>query len=415
MYTFKKSYGLSIIIGSHWEEINLSTVSMTNVFSDYYKVFLVLTNPVISGDIYVNVDSLRLLYAGYRGTLNELLVTIGNNTIETVDSLPVMELKYATYSDAVRSEYKINLTKIGALNIDGIPTTGLSDLVLTRPKYKTSLADLHKYCLLSVNGYYHMTSTLDGKTYIHNGGDTMYRSKFNHVGILSFLNIGSLKKIPISLNNIFKEAPDSTLKNKIIFIVDEDLENKSCFLILGGYIVFPENNVFWKSGEKTFTLDIKQLPYLERLFESNNFLNLRELGLSNLELNTESINLQQAWSDEVIKKYLTMSQSFLVSVNIPYLTNRKLFIRHSNVPGMFISYSDPIYPLYVSYGRMAEYWKVHENGQWCVTVQDNFLKRYIISQQPTDRYINVNGNLVPDRPQTSSRGHLLEICGFNIY
>jgi len=110
---------------------------------------------------------------------------------------------------------------------------------------------------------------------------------------------------------------------------------------------------------------------------------------------------------------MTLSQSFLVLVDTPNLVTNKIELRHSQLPGMFTAYQDPVYPLLVNYGKVGEYWKTHEDGYWSVTVQDSFLRNYILSQQPIYHLPNITNNLLPSKPFWHSRGYLLEIAAYD--
>jgi hypothetical protein len=412
MYSFVKSVCLARSIGSQWTEKNISGDVVYSIFNTYVKVYLVLSHPDLTENVFVDMDSLRLEFSTYTGTLNQLLVTLDNRTLPTVASLPSTQTKYVRYSDAFRAEYKIDATIIGQILPPQYPRLGLPDLELSRPKYDTNLSLVHSHCLVSVNGFFHRTDTDGNKAYVYDGAKSLQKSKNNQIGILSFLDIGSVEKIQISKDDINAEAPDKFLKDKIIFQVPNDLEDKSYILVLGGYLVFPQEGVFWRSGDQSFTLDIKKLPYVERLFESNLYLDLSGLELTESPIGSDNYNMDEIYSDRVIKNYMTLSQSFLVVVDTEYLITNKIHIRHSDLPGMFTAYQDPRYPLIVGYGRAAEYWKVQEDGFWAVSIQDSYLRNYMFNQNPWPSLENITDHLQPYPPALYSRGYLLEIGGY---
>lgn len=414
MYTFVKAIGLARSIGSQWKEVDIAEILVYDIYTTYTKVFLVLNNSVLDSDVNVDMDSLRAQYSSYTGTLNQLLVEIGNRTLDTVPDLPNTTVKFAKYSDAVRSGYKINLTIAGRVLPEGYPQSEMPDLKITRPNYATSLELIHQYCLASVNGFYHMTDYADmtNEAFVYQGGVTMRRSKMNHLGLLSFYDIGRLQKIRLDSNRIISGNVGGTLREKILFTVDEDLNNKSFFLVLGGYLVFPEDMVFWQSGDNSFTLDINRLPYVERLMESKRYIDISPLQLTDLDINPDAYNVDELYSDAVLRRYMTMPQSFLVIVDTPHLVTNKIHIRRGNLPGMFTCYQDPTYPLIVNDGKTAEYWKVHEDGHWAVNVQDSFLRNFVLSEQPVKSLETITDQLTPNPAFRHSRGFLLEIAGY---
>lgn len=408
MYSFVNAICLARSIGSQWHDVDLSNILVFDIFSTYTKVYLVLSNPNLPDDVFVDFDVLRQEFSSYNGTLNQLLVVLDNRTLPTVPELPSTEVKVAKYSDAIRSHYKIDITKIGVVTPDNYPALELDDIEITRPKYPTDLSLLHTHCLISVNGYYHLTDTDGTKAFVYNANKSLRKSKVNHVGILSFLDIGTLQKVPLDPLLIYPQTPTSPLSERIYFDVEQELTNKSYILVLGGYLVFPSENVFWQSGEHTFALDINQLYYPERIQESNLYLDLSSLGLTSLD----PIDSVELYSDDILKKYLTLKESYLVIIDKPNLVTNKIFLRHSHLPGMFTAYQDPVLPLIVNYGKVAEYWKTLEDGQWSVTVEDSFMRNYVLSQQPIYQQPILNDHLLPHVPYQHSHGYLLEILGY---
>lgn len=414
MYTFVTSTCLSRSIGAQWQTLpHLDDMVVYQIYQNFSKVFLTLSHPDIPDPIYVDMDSLRAQYSSYQNTLKQLLIDLGDTTLETVNSIPSTEIKYARYSDAVRQGYKIVTSIIGMNVPDNYPDDEKHDLTITRPNTTTDLALLHTHCMVSVNGYYHMTDTDGTKTYVPKGADTMRRSNNNHLGIWSFIDIGKLTKVKLDPARIVPEDANHSLKDKIFFTVDQPLDGKSYFLNLGGYLVFPEEGVFWRSGEQTFSLDINQIPYWQRLMESSLFIDLSPLNLSVIPENPgNGYNVPEIYSDEVIRAYMTLIQSFLVIVETETLSTAWVPIRHSDLPGMFTAYQNPTDILLVGYGRVAEYVKTEENGFWSVTAHDAFLRNYIAGEKYIQDEQFVTSNLRSWAPYFNSRGIMLQVSGY---
>lgn len=408
MYQFVKAVCLARTIGAQWKEVDLSNIIVHDIYTTYHSVFLVLHHSVTDEEFIIDFNEYRPIYSSYNDTLNQLLIEIDNTTLNSVTTLPSTDVKYAKYSDAIRSEYKIQTVISGQVVPENYPEEDKKDLVITRPKYQTDVSLLHKYCLLSVNGFVHSTDTDGSVTYILDGAKTMRKSNHNQAGILSFYDIGELNKVRIDTTKLIPQNTDDVLKNKLSFEVNTPLDNKSYILVLGGYIILPEEGTFWRSGEQLFTLDLQQLPYVQRIFDSRHFLDLSSLGIEDWD----NVNVEQIWSDETIKKYFSLSQSFLVVINTPNLVWNKHYIRKNNLPGMFISYQDPVYPLFMAYGKMAEYWKVFEDNQWAVTVQDSFYRNFVINSQVSQDLTTMNDHLEPNQPTLFSRAYLLELAGY---
>ena len=402
---------LSRSIGSQWADVDLSGASLYAIYSTYSKAYLVLTNPAFTGEVFVNMDDLRTEFSGYTGTVNEWLVFLADRSLPTVPELPDANVKFAKYSNVARVGYKVDIAQIGFVYPVGYPDDQLMDLKISRPQYSTDMSLLHTHCLVSVNGFFHATDTDGTLAYVKDGAKTMRKVGDAHMGLLSFLDVGALTKVSINPDSIGPLEPDTPLKTRLVFQTSEDMTGKSFLLILGGYMVRPETDVFWQIGENTFCLDLTKLPYMERYLESKDQLDLSSLGLVPANNNPDVVSVEQLWSDDVIKKYLTLSQSFLVIVDVPYLVFNKIYTRSGKVPGAFTCYQDPSYPLIVGYGKCVEYWKTEEAGAWALSVADSYYRNFVISQQSTDYSTMVNDHLTPNPPYRHSEGYLLEIAG----
>lgn len=413
MYTFTNAVCLSRSIGSQWKEEDLSQILVFDIYQNYTKVFLVLYNDVLLQDVFVDFDTLKIEYSSFNDTLTELLVQLGSRSLTTVDRLPSSNVKFVKYADAFRSKYKAEIGKAGLELPDNYPDIEKPDVKLTRPDFNTNMRLVDDNCLISVNGYYHWTDYHNGILNVYDAAKTLRKSNNNNIGILSFLDIGGLSKTKILEDNIFKMDNDTTLKTKLMFSVPNvSLENKSYILVLGGYMIFPQEDVFWRSGLNEFILELDKLPYIERILESSDYLDLSHLGLTPETINPRAYNVTELTSDDTIKKYLTMSNSFLVVVNTANLMTNKIHLRSSNSPGMFTAYQDPSYPLVVNYGKVAEYWKTYEDTHWSVTVTDSYLRNYVASQQPVRQGQTITNNLTGSEAFYHSRGYLLEISGY---
>lgn len=412
MYTFVKAACTARSMGAQWEIKDLANILVFDIYANYNKIILELSNPFLPSNVYVDMDTLKAKYSSYTGTLAALLLELGDRTLPTVDNFPTTTIKYAKYADAFMANYKVNKTIIGQVLPKGYPESEMKDLMMNRPDYTTDMHLVHEYCMVSVNGYFHRTDADDNYAYVYDGGTSTLKNKQNQVGMVSFLDIGKLTKLSIKEQNILAPADGTALSKRCNLWVDNDLTGKSFFLVLGGYLVFPDEVSFWQSGDHTLTLNLESLPLLERYFESNLCLDLSSLGLKQSSTNANMISSEEFYTDEVMKKYLMLSQSFLVIVDADNLFTNKLFIRNSNLPGMFTAYKDPSYPLIVNYGKIAEYWKVEEDGQWSVTVRDSFLRNFVLTYEDMRDLPNVTDQRLPNRTFYNSRGFLLEIGSY---
>jgi len=412
MYTLIRSAALPNTVTPQWTTQALGGELVKTLFATYRKIFLVMTLDADPTELYINLEQLRAEYATYGNTLTVLLQVLGARVLATTDmpeGLPSAKIGYAKYSDIYRLGYKAALSKRGFEVPDGYPKDELPDLELTRPDYATDLSLIHSQCLVSVNGFFHRTDTDGERAYVIDGGETCRQSNSAHIGLTSFMSIAPLVKRSLDVDLIGPKVDGTAMKAGLQFSVADDLTGKSVFLVLGGYLVMPEDLIFYQVSDHSFELNIARLPYLERILESREWINLDSLKLTVSEINPDSVNIEEVWSDAVLLRYLTMSQSFLVIVDNDSLFTNKILIKQMNSPGWFIAYQNPTSPLIVGFGRAAEYWKVYEDGLWSVTVEDSFRRNFIFNRQPENTLTNVTSQLACDRPFTHSLGFLLEI------
>lgn len=407
-YMYIEAHVLPNTLAPQWRIENIKESRLLDVFSRNREIVIKLEHN--GEEIYVDFNQFRAEFATYQNTLATFLLSLEGKTVEKVQEPDFNRIDYIRYEDAYRVGYATKLTKIGVHFPNEYPKSELSDVELFRPGKVAGAEKLHSQCLLSVNGYYHATDSDGTRSYIVDAGKTAEKSKVCLVGITSFQKLGSLSKYKINDADLSREKADRPLKERVFLKLPGELEKKSFFLVLGGYLVFPKDGVLWQVNDDTAAIDLTRLPYIERLLESSQSLDLSSLGLTESELNPENINLEEAWSDAVIRKYFQLSQSFIVVVDREGLFWAKKVIRQILAPGMFTSWQEPTYPLIVGHGRLAEYWKTMEGGYWSVNVLDNWYRNYLFSRHQQQKTVkNVTGMLSFDRPFEYSQGLLLEI------
>ncbi len=411
MYTYVSSLVLPNTVDAQYMSPDISNVPMNSLFSTYNKIFLTLANTYLSANVYVDLFALEYQLSGYNGTINQWLASIGNMTLPTVQSLPSGSVKYARYSDATRAGYVMEPCKAGYQIPLNYPIDQLPDLKMTRPNYNTDLSLISKYCLATVNGFLHRTDTDGTYAYILQGANTMRKGRQNQVGLLSFLDIGQVSLVPIDVTAVYSDPSDTTraLRDKMYFYLNQPLAGKTVLLSLGGYLVLPQAGIFYQVGNNTFALNTNAIPIPQRYLESRDYIDLSSLGLDVNPVYPGVVNVNQLLSDATLKSYLSLPQSFWIIVDTPGLYTTKQYIKDTGLPGMFIAYEEPISPLFVGYGRMAEYWKTSEDGQWSVTVNDSYLREYSFASTPLQDLVNINSAVIPGTEKTFSKGYTMLI------
>lgn len=398
MYTVDAAYGVAKLHGSRWTDLDLDLIPVVEIFSTYRKVYLTLSAPFLPDPVYFDLDFFRIKYANFEGTLAEMFDDNGSDSIQTIESIPDADPKYAMFSDAFRASYKADI-------VAG------NDLRLTR--LNTNMEDVYKYCLFTVNGLFHMTDTDFNYVYVLKGGESSKKSRQNQLGIISFRDISEVKSIPITDAMLFKQHDTSTFSDRVYIKIPQPMQGKTPILMLGGYMVRPDKETFFPVGNDTYCVNVGRLPILQRYYESVNFIDYSSLGLDHSSTNGSQVDLEQFYSDACIQKYFTLSQSFIVVVDKENLFFNESYIDGSRLPNRFISYTKPTYPLFAATGKVCEYWVTKEDGQYSVVVGDSFLQNKVFASVVKDEPASVSSSNVPSSTHFNSRAYLLEIgCDF---
>lgn len=409
MYTLVRSLCLGNSIGAQWETPNLSAAFLTSVYKAYKKIYLTLSHPSVTELLHVDMNVLRGDISGFTGTVSQWLTSIGSRTLPMIDSLPDGRMRYAKFANAVQAGYLLDQAVAG-MNYDAnYPLLSKTDIRMRRPQYGTQMKLLETHCLVTVNGFIHDTVATDTEAFVLGGATTGRMGNDNHVGIYSFVDIGKLTKVKLNPLKIVPMENGTTLMEKIRFSVDEDLTGKSFFLVLGGYLVMPKANVFFQTAAKSFSLNLNMLPYIERLLESYTLLNLTSMGMIPPNHAPGGFDLSQMRSDEKIRKYMTLPQSFLVIVDTEQLHSEQRVIQRAAFPGQFICREDPVYPVIGGHGKFFEFWKQEEQGKWVVNTRDTYYRRYIYSEGPRNDANFTSSALDTTRSYDHSQAFLLEI------
>lgn len=412
MYTVTNVFGISNLPESRWSNLPLNDFTIlpvSQIFQTYRKIYLTLSANYQTEPIYVDMESFLIKYSAFTGTIDELLTDNGNASLVTIPTIPELNTKYAFYTDAFRSGYKVQIVGRNAAFGAMIPRADRKDLRIDRPDPETDMMDVYNNCLVSVNGLFHITDTDGDYLYVLDGGATSLKSRQNQIGIWSFKNIAQIKTKPIYPYMILNQGGTSDFSDRVYITVPEDTANKTTMIVVGGYLVRPEKGIFFPVGNNTFCLNVGRLPLLQRFYESLPYLDFSSLGLDYSTVNANQISLEQFYSNPVITKYLTLNQSFLVIVDKQDLFFNKHFIKHSNLPGMFTAFREPKQPLFTGYGKVSEYWKTEEDGQWSVTVQDSYLQNKVFNSVTAGVTTMVSDSNTPERTFYNSRGYLLEV------
>ena len=317
-----------------------------------------------------------------------------------------------SYQLANKAGYKFNIVKLGEHVFDQLAyyhKENFPDVEIARPVVDTDLSLLHTKALMTVNGYIYPTVYQDRKLYIPNATKSMLKSRSNQIGILSFNKLkNDLVKHTITAEMVTPESPTSMFE-KAIITFPKDIGHP--ILVMCGYMVFEDPEVFYRVSSNSFVLRLDRLNYIEKLYELSRQRDIfKELDIPVSNNNSSMIDADTARSDETIKKFLSSFNSFLVEVPVATISTKKVFLEHSTVPGNFRTELDPTLPIMVGYGKIGEYHKAKTNDQkYTVYVEDAYYNQHLFSSMSYEQIKVYNDHRTPGNTYRLSQAFFLEI------
>lgn len=409
MYTIVSLQGISTAPRARWGNVDYAAIGMYELYMQYRQLYLTVTTNFFPDPLIVDLNDYRTKYMAFTGTVQQFLDDLGQETLKTVPSIPSFKTGTTTYVDVFQNGYKVDLLAPNIHASVDVPKVMRTDARISRDYPATDMRQVYDYCMVSVNGYWHMTDTDGEYLYVKEAGKTNFISQRNTMGLWSFKQIGKIKQVPITESMIFKQANDSRFYEKTYIKLNESTDGKTALLVLGGYLVLPDSGIFTQVGNNTYSLDLSRLPLAERYFDSFQDIDYTSLGLDDSTTNESKINLAQFYSDPVMKKYLTMSQSFIVLVDAPELFLNRYQLQQSPIPCNWNSTIEPKHPLFVANGKVAEYVKTFEDGVWSLRTADGWRQHRVLSELGASALTNVDHGRSPMKPVTNTNAMLVEL------
>lgn len=383
-----------------WRSMDVASVALSDLYNNFKSVILTLSHTALSNKVSLNIEVLRNRLGGSRNTVGEWLTLNGNKTLPTSNELPVIRTRYAQFSDAIRSGYHATPTHPTMHADMPLPVADKTDLLVTKPGVDYKF--ICERVLANVNGFYHLTDWSTDGLFVVDGMKSCIKSGRNELGLLSFMQLGTIDLIPIKKEMIYKQREGQLLKYNCYVDTGVDLSQKTVMLVLGGYLHVLDPRVFFRVSPSAFGIDFAQIPLVDRYYESFDVLNLDALDLERTKNNAGQISISDLYSDKVLTNYLTLSQSFFVVLDNTEIFLDTIELKASPFPGCYTSFGPPIYPMVVGRGKHEVYWPRKEHDRFSVNVNASWmgkpnyntvatLKQKSVSdaQRPIDGYRNL--------------------------
>ena len=379
MYQLITAYTLTDRRNSRWQlASDLNDTPIRPLLSTYAEVWLVIDHPSFDTPRWLPLTRVINEVSNVLPTVTvgQWLTALGNKSLPFSDEKPTFERHYVKYANAWHAGYHIEpISRLGTLSQGG-SKWDKEDLLIWRKGVDPET--LARHVLFSVNGFFHAAEYGPDGVHIHDGNHTVRHANDNQVGLHSFTKVGALRYIPITDDMIVAQHAGASLYDGVYVTLPDNVDMDGCtFLcVIGGYLQ-ALGKTYTRVGDRTYRIELSNLMLLERYYDSAEALSLKErLGLSDYPSNPGLLGVAEFKSDAVIRRYLTLSQSFFVCVDTPSLFHYLKPVEYSKLPGRYYDTDNTNYPLVGAYGRTLEYHCIRETTTKVLCSSRNIRHRY---------------------------------------
>ncbi|MNH68433.1 hypothetical protein D3C73_205140 [compost metagenome] len=401
-----------------FEEMNVSNIPVKSLLRIYAEVYLILTHPVLGEKHTLKLTDVndRLATVLETVTVLQWLTANGNLTLPTVKGVPKPTTHTALARDAWQAGYKLDLClPIGspfndALDADKTDIWLKRDLEAdAKQEIDIDYVDVQRHCLATVNGLVHRLDADSDGAYIKDGGTTFRRSQSALVGLISFKNLGRVHTASITPEMVYQPDEAKKLSYNFYVKVPFDTTNKVMGIVIGGYLHLATKDIK-VIGSNSMKVEMRRLPFLERYMSSRYIIDqtsmerFHEVAAGN-ELDYD---LQGFYSNECMLELLTLSQSFIVGIEVDHLVTDVIQTGRTHLPGRFYLDERPLWPLRTELGALPSYVSEEENGVWVLRVSNNLYQHRFMNTTDYTLQPKVDEKRVSSQPQTFARGELIQ-------
>jgi hypothetical protein len=390
-------------------EAQVGNSYLRNLVTENSVAYLVLKHPAVSHELSINLfDILDTVYSVLDTvTVDDWLVSLGNSSLPTSDTVPKRQAGVAKFNDAFSAGFHVNRIHPTAGEGNEYPDEDLTDLLLTKPEMDYQL--LYRNCLVNVNGLFHITDYSTRGLRVKDGGRSTYLANNHDIGLISFLDVGKVTVTPIT-EAMIKPKGTNPLKNGfIVNLPNIDLSKRIVMMSIGGFLHYGEQQ-YRVTGDHSIDVQWYNIPLAHRYYNSNKLIDLSKFDatMNRNPNHGDALDLNQANTDAAIKAYMTLSQSFVITIEANNLYYERHGIERTKLPGRYVAYERPRFPLQLENGLVPSYIAIVEDDLYSVAVTDNLVNRYVHDKRPRADDMYYNGARVSSERQKYASAYFLE-------
>lgn len=362
MYSYVRATGILKESDGALRHIDLTTIPLIRLYADYLNVeIIVIEASQPSVELQIDLEALPSGLRWVQMTFVAWLVANGNNTLPATSVMVTDNVVYARFANLWQYDFSAELGSAGHH-----PDAPLSDEEKTDIRLRRVGADYRRLArngLVSVNGFLHQSDYNEHGLYALKGGTTRNQSEHYQLGYLDLSPVGNFTTIPITPDMVLPRTAGGVLKDSVLLNVKQSLAGKTAFLVIGGWL-HALDDYYHVVGDTSIVFDFHNYPWFKRYWQTKDYLDLKVLG--NLQLIHGAYNRDRLYSDEVIRHWFTLPQSFIVLLDNPEITVGVVDLEDPQLTGRYYSRIKPSLPLLVGDRRLTEYKATNEHVGWVV-------------------------------------------------
>lgn len=392
-----------------FEELDVSKVAVRSMMTIYDEVYVQLRHPSLTGIQTLIFSDIEDKVSSQLGTVTfeAWLAANGNDTLPTTPGVPVVESNSPLAKDAWQAGYKLDLCVPSGSPLNEAIDSDKTDIWMTRPD--TDYRDVQAHCLVTVNGLVHRLDADDQGAYIKDGGTSFRKAKKAITGLISFKTVGKVHTATINPEDVYHIDPTKHYSSSVYIKVPFDTTNKVMGIVIGGYLHLCPNDVR-VIGDNAIRVNMKRLPILERYMVSRYLIDQSSMERFHKvsDTNLTDYDLLEFNSNECMLELLTLSQSFIVGIEVDHLTMTRHATGRTGLPGRFYYDEPPMYPLMTELGLLPSYMSEEEAGIWVVRIDNNLRQNRFMNTTDFSPQVKVDEKRVSSEAQSFSKGDLIK-------
>lgn len=352
MYIFVRAILRSVAPNSKYVPVNIQSMTLDQIFKEFVDGFIELEHSDVSVNFYVPLNRLReAVLPQSPFNFNTWLASVSNIALPTYEEEPRYIDNQVSFSDAF--QIGAGIQRVQPLTLSSAPEFPLGvlrDLMLTIDGVEVQT--LYNYVLVSVNGYLHATYFSRRGLVVVDGGKTMDVCQANKVGLLSFESIGEIEVHPIQSSMVVGES----LQSNVMIKLGRPIKNKKVIMVIGG-VMYIENGIYRVIDHEQGIINFNtfRVDLLKQMILARRRIDLSSLNFTPVPNDPEGLYRSEAYSNDTIRAYFSLKQSFVVLVDADHLYAKRELLAQTPIPGLYESHERVTSPMVDTYGRICEF------------------------------------------------------------